>query len=628
VVYFEDIGSYDSGKHLVIRIGKPPLEGPAAQDDWVEYFGGAGFENATSLAVDAGSNLFVAGYTTSPDLPGIGDNLINGPTDAYIVKYGPDRLVQWVSLVGGSDAEQAFGAAISPTHPRVAVVGVTSSDDFPGAEPPMSADGNDGYVFQLLTADGTLYNSRYLAGDGFDILLGVGYDGSGNIVAAGISSSTDFDTQGFSSSSYVQAYAGGDDGILAQFSPELEPQWLTYFGGAGYELITDLKIDPANGHVLIVGGTNTAAASSQNSSGGCAPPSGGVFPKCALDGAYNQFWGGGDPDEVSDAFIAEFDQARKLIWATYLGGEGREQSIGDIYRTKLAVSGNGTIAMSGIVDGAGFPFRALPGAYNTSGDGIYIAIFENKDMVWSSTFNCSYVSKVTNVDIGSDGRIYLTGDTFCSEAADVSDYCIPPPPPPFGSPGVFPICLGGSDVFFQEGNVPTFGGKSDAFLAAFDPVNFSLIWSSYFGGDGTENIFSIRAANDGFLYLVGGTYSGGDFPLRNPVNQSTYKGNGDAFVGALDVSVITALRGSRRAERKTNGIVFPNPSSGEVFVSGLEGTGKIAVFSATGAKVFETGFSGYAPAAYAIDLSNLPKGVYFIVIHDKQDFTVEKIVLY
>ena len=56
------IGSYDHSRELVID---PILS-------FSTYFGGSGDEHATSVAVDGGFNVYLAGSTTSPNLPAVG----------------------------------------------------------------------------------------------------------------------------------------------------------------------------------------------------------------------------------------------------------------------------------------------------------------------------------------------------------------------------------------------------------------------------------------------------------------------------------------------------------------------------------------------------------------------------
>ena len=53
---------------------------------WTRQLGTASNDQATSVAIDAAGNVFVAGYTTG----GLDGNVSAGSTDLIVVKYGPD----------------------------------------------------------------------------------------------------------------------------------------------------------------------------------------------------------------------------------------------------------------------------------------------------------------------------------------------------------------------------------------------------------------------------------------------------------------------------------------------------------------------------------------------------------
>ena len=54
------------------------------------YFGGTGDEHATSVAVDGSLNIYLAGSTTSPNLPATGiQTTLKGAQNVYIAKITP-----------------------------------------------------------------------------------------------------------------------------------------------------------------------------------------------------------------------------------------------------------------------------------------------------------------------------------------------------------------------------------------------------------------------------------------------------------------------------------------------------------------------------------------------------------
>jgi hypothetical protein len=607
VVTFSGSGSYDMNKELVLKLERSANNSTGSENDWVEYFGGSGYEDARDLVVGQGGFPFITGFTESTDLPETGMSTINGAFDSYVTKYASNRQIEWVTLTGGSSAEQSEGIDLSSESSALAVVGLTSSTDFPQATNSFGGGGNDGFVYQLNSTDGSLVNAAYIGGQGFDYLTDIVYDRGGNMVAVGLTTSSDLEvTNTYSTSSYYQdIYAGGFDGMIVQVESDLDIGWLTYFGGSDFDLVTDIEVDLNTDRVVVAGGTASSTSSNQDYATGCDALNNGNFPICNRSGAYNQGWGGGIIGN-GDAFIAEFNENRELVWSTYFGGTGNEQVFNHFSRTRIDLQGD-KIALSGIVDNGGGVYESSLGAYNDTGEGVYVSVFENRDLVWSSIFGCDEEFEITGVSVGDD-YIFLSSSTGCSTPVSIMEYCQVP-----SSTGEFPICPGGGNVFFQDGATPVHQGMVDSYLAAFDINDFSLVWSTYFGGQKDDFIFSIEAYSN-TLYLTGLTTSDEGFPLRNPINQDTYQGGGstfqgDAFVGALDLNIITDIKAVNEEENRL--VAYPNPTSGLLHVTPPIGARQATLYTSTGKVASFINFNIMVPSQ-DIDISSLPSGMYFM----------------
>ena len=87
----------------------------------------------------------------------------------------------------------------------------------------------------------------------------------------------------------------------------------------------------------------------------------------------------------------------------------------------------------------------------------------------------------------------------------------------------------------------TLHGDSDAFISMIDPTGGTLVYSTYFGGDGDENyvssdgnIFGAAAVGpSGSLYITGRTTSSTGFPAAAPLQPNFGGGAADAFVAKL-----------------------------------------------------------------------------------------------
>ncbi len=120
---------------------------------YATYLGGSSVDWADAVAADSAGNVYVAGVTSSANLPlahAVQSSLI-GTSSAFVAKLraepGPFLLS---SYLGGSGGEQALGVAAGGSGALV-VTGVTHSPDFPVVNPFQStyAGGGDAFVARL-----------------------------------------------------------------------------------------------------------------------------------------------------------------------------------------------------------------------------------------------------------------------------------------------------------------------------------------------------------------------------------------------------------------------------------------------------------------------------------------------
>jgi uncharacterized repeat protein (TIGR01451 family) len=350
------IGPYDHSRELVID---PILT-------FATYFGGSGDERATSIAVDGEFNIYLAGSTTSPNLPAANvfqTALAAGATqNVYIAKITPPlgqtaAALDYVTYLGGNGIDTPVGIEVdSAGDPYVA--GTTSSSDFPTTatnayQTTPEVPGTHVFVTELLFDATTLQYSSYLSGDGTDTASGMAIDASGYVYVTGTTTSSDAGstTDQFPASTLPEA-------LPFQIAPRAPIQFFvtkvntnaprtgsiaysTYFGGGNFDTTAPvatgggIAVD-TNGNVYFSGTTNflyTGTASSTdfpilNAYQPCldqAPPPSIVNPPlCVYTSAYTPL--------DSDAFVAKLNpnapQGEQLIWSTYVGGTGTDAGTG------------------------------------------------------------------------------------------------------------------------------------------------------------------------------------------------------------------------------------------------------------------------------------------------------------
>lgn len=156
---------------------------------------------------------------------------------------------------------------------------------------------------------------------------------------------------------------------------------------------------------------------------------------------------------------------------------------------------------------------------------------------------------------------------------------------------------------------PALSGASDAFVAKLDADGSSVLWSTYFGGSGTEQARGIALDPQGNAYITGVTDSN-NLPTVNAF-QAT-KGSGgvvtDAFVAKLSADgaslVYSTYLGGWRPE---TGDAIAVDTTGKAYVTGNTGSNVNANVSLrpfpTTPGAFQTNFTGGNSASFVTRLS-------------------------
>ena len=103
------------------------------------YFGASGNDGARAIATDLAGNVYIAGLTTSQNLPvsrtaaqpayGGQASAINSG-DTFVAKFTPTGAVAFVTYLGGSGDDTPGGIAVDPSG-NVYIAGMTTSRNFP-----------------------------------------------------------------------------------------------------------------------------------------------------------------------------------------------------------------------------------------------------------------------------------------------------------------------------------------------------------------------------------------------------------------------------------------------------------------------------------------------------------------
>ena len=333
-----------------------------------------------------------------------------------------------------------------------------------------------------LVVDPSLSYATYLGGAAEDDAYAVAIDGSGQAYVTGQTKSTNFPT-------VAGAYSGTSKGGFDVFVSKIAANgsslvYSTYIGGSGDDAGTAIALD-GSGNAFVVGGT----ASSSD------------FP---THGAFQSTFGGGS----LDAFVLELaSNGGSLTFSTFLGGSGDDVANG------VAVDTAGGVYVAGFTTSTNFP---LQGPYQNTLNGISNAFVTKLNSSGSTLAYSTYLGEggdvATAVAVDSTGNAYVTGAT----------------PAP-----TFPTTTGAFQTTCGTG-ANCNGGLNDAFVTKFNSTGSNLLYSTFLGGEGSDQGLGIAVDGSGDAYVTGLTQSPLHFPVKLAIQGTFGGGIQDAFVTELN----------------------------------------------------------------------------------------------
>jgi len=424
-----------------------------------------------------------------------------------------DPVLIYSTYFGGAGVELSRGAGIAlDPGGNAYITGDTDSPNLPGSGSSRSGGFRDTFVTKLNAAGTSVVYTTYLGGSDSDVARGIAVDEQGNAYVVGETFSRDFPTV-----NALQPVYGGVP-FSDAFAVKLDPSggtllYSTYLGGAnGNDTAAAVALDES-GTAWITGATNAAN-----------------FP---VRSPVQPYAGG------YDAFVTGLrSSGNRTLASTFLGGSGDDWARG------IAIGPGGAITFCGSTDSADFPrLKAVQTAKGFSHDAFVARLSAGGTALDFSTY------------LGGDGPDVATG-----AAAD-----------PSGAVAV--------TGYTGSLNFPTWhpyqvrpGGRGDAFVTRFSASGEQLIYSTYLGGNGIENLAvseqgAIALDDEGSAFVTGLTTSKA-FPVLGAL-QKTLGGQADAFVARLSPDggslLYSTYLGGKGAE---GGFALALDGLGNAFITG------------------------------------------------------------
>ncbi|MBA3649485.1 MAG: T9SS type A sorting domain-containing protein [Chitinophagales bacterium] len=405
--------------------------------EWGSYYGGYEKDVPDELAYDGRQHLYLTGRTHSSSMiatSGTHQAIYSGGDDVPLIKLDEQGNILWGTYYGGKGNDVAF-AITTDTIGNIFLGGRTESITGIATDSAV-IDTFSGGFFDVFIAkfdsSGNLLYGTYMGGDLKDEVQELATNTHGDLYVSGYTESL----YGIATPGAYKTNGNTDGKIfLMRWTNDMHLLWGTYYGGNGRDRGHGVCEDKF-GHVYQVGTV-------------------GSKDSVATTGAFQTSIGG-----KLDGFLASWTPDGNLRWATYYGGEFDERlrdvktdNDGNIYFVGQTES-NHSIATPGVFK------ETFSATENTDRDGLIAKFDSFGNRIWGTYYGGEYIEQPRSLRVPPTGApIYISGVTKSEKG--------------LATPGAYNVDL---------------GGFNDAFMAIINHDATQLLYSTYYGGKGSESL--------------------------------------------------------------------------------------------------------------------------------------------
>jgi hypothetical protein len=419
---------------------------------WANRIGGSGVERGFAVTADDEGSCYVTGRFQNNCSFGTTNLISQGGNDIYLAKYDSAGATVWVKQFGGTYVNEGGGLGISFANGQLGLSGIFGGTGHFGGTDLISTGAED--VFHLrLDKNGTVLWARKGGGSGHDEARGGPIDAQGNSFFTGwYASSATFGTN---------VLTGTDNIFIVKYDSAGNELWARQAGGPYADEGRGIAVD-LSGNCYVTGEFETNA----------------TFGATNLVG-----------DGEMEMFLAKYDPAGNLVWATAGGGTGTQSGFG------IGVDKQTNIFVYGSFAGNGKWAATNLTAYGNSD--VFLAKYtQDGNLIWVKQIGGTGSESSARISIDFADNILITG--------------------------VF-----NNTVDFGGTNMTAIGGDSDVFIAKYDS-NGKLKWVRQGSSNGVAEGHGTAVNSAGEVFVCGqysATLNFGALTLTNS--------NDDAFVVKL-----------------------------------------------------------------------------------------------
>ncbi|MGB7338383.1 MAG: alpha/beta hydrolase-fold protein [Phototrophicaceae bacterium] len=206
---------------------------PDRSVQWVRQLGTVGNDRPYGIAVTSQQEVVVIGYTQG-DLDG--QHSDNESDDIFVIKLNAEGDIIWQTQFGTSEADRAYALTLT-SNDAIIITGYTKGD--------LAGDnaGDKDIITAMLSAEGEILWMIQIGGDGEDKGQAVDVANDGTIYTAGMTTSILIDNSG-----------GGIDAVIIELTGAGEVIQIHQFGTSEWDEITGAIVD-TNDNLIVTGFT-------------------------------------------------------------------------------------------------------------------------------------------------------------------------------------------------------------------------------------------------------------------------------------------------------------------------------------------------------------------------------------
>jgi hypothetical protein len=434
-----------------------------------------------------------------------------------------DPGIQYTTFLGGGGDEIGAGIVVDSAG-NAYVGGTTQSPDFPTTVGAFRRTGSvnnsaDAFVTKLNASGSALVYSTFIGGSNMEFGRRIAIDAAGNAYLTGQTKSSNFPVTGnaFDRTQNIppncpRCATDVTDGFVTKLNATGSALvYSTYLGGTEDDSPRGIAVD-AGGNAYVVGET-------------LSPD----FP--TTTGAFRRTYSGN-----YDMFVTKLNATGSaLAYSTFLGGTQVDNG------ERVTVDASGAAYVLGFSSSLDFP--TTPGAFDRTNNGAFDVTLTKLNQSGSGLVYSTYLGG-QDFDTGGGLAVNDAGEAYVSGGAGSLD---------------FPVTAGAL-------RTPPDG--SDNFVTKFNAAGSALVYSTVFGGSGSEGANGIDVDAAGHAWITGVTDSA-DYPTTADAFDRSLNGGADAFISELNANgsalIYSTLQGGSQSDI---GLDVAVDGVGDVYVTG------------------------------------------------------------